>query len=121
MSDSCMPTADGVAEQCRLTVCPYRDGTPHDLKHVARLIEDFYTLDGNGAGGSLHIVLDDQNIGVDSIEFCRDYASKEGDSAGYWLAILLLTLTDGEREELLGATYCGTCCQDLDDCTCEVL
>lgn len=118
--DPCTPTAPGVAEECRETVEAYRAGTlAHDLKDVGRLIKDFYTLPGNGAGGSLHIVLDDGNIGVGSIEFCQRYATEHDDQAGYWLATLLLALTDEEREELLGPTYCGKCGQDLDECLCE--
>ncbi len=71
------------------------------LVEVKALINLFYEFPNNGAGGSLHIVLDDNNIGRDSIEYCLTYARREGDACGEALAKLLLALTDEQIEALL--------------------
>jgi hypothetical protein len=106
--------ASDLAEMCRATAEGYADGSmAHDLAHVERLIDDYYALPGNLAGGSLHIVLDDGNTGEDSIVYCQGYSTEAGDDAGYWLATVLLALTDEERDALLGLPYCGDCCVDL--------
>jgi hypothetical protein len=70
------------------------------LVEVKALVELFYTFPNNGAGGSLHIVLDDGNTGRDSVEYCLTYAQREGDACGEALAKLLLALTEEERESL---------------------
>lgn len=70
------------------------------LGAIAHLIEKFYAMDGNGCGGSLHIVLDDGNTERDSVEWCHTYARERGDKDAMALADLLLTLTDEQREAL---------------------
>lgn len=88
---------------------------PLDRPTLERLREAFYKLPGNGAGGSLHVVLDDHNWERESVEFCRKWAADRSDIAGQRFAELLLTLTDEQLREYLGAGYCGTCCADYGD------
>lgn len=94
-----------------LECCP-RPPTEADID---RLTEEFYKLDGNGAGGSLHVVLDDGNWERDCVEFCRKWAVDRNDIAGERFADLLLTLTDEQLRAWLGAGYCGTCGADPGD------
>lgn len=65
------------------------------------IIEAFYQQPGNGAGGSLHIVLDDLNVEDSHVDWCREYAAKNGDHDGVFLAELLLQYTDDEREGII--------------------
>lgn len=71
------------------------------LKHLKDLIDAYYAMPGNGAGGSLHVVLDDGNYEREHVEFCRQYAAERNDLAGVQLADMLLSLTEDERYELL--------------------
>ena len=91
--------------------------TPRPLTkaNIDRLIDAFYRLDGNGAGGSLHIVLDDHNWERSSVEFCLGWAKDNGDGAGQALAALLLELTDEQLHDWLGPGYCGRCGADYGD------
>lgn len=54
----------------------------------------------NGAGGSLHIVLDDGNIDDEHVRFCIAWAEEHGDIAGVELAHLLLRASRRTRERL---------------------
>lgn len=67
---------------------------------IELLVEEFYALPGNGAGGLLHIVLDDGNTEQIHVEFCRQEARKAGDEPAYWMAQVLLALTDEERRRV---------------------
>ena len=88
---------------------------PPSHDDVKRLSDKFYALPGNGAGGSLHVVLDDHNWERDSVEFCRKWAADRGDVAGERFAELLLTLSDDQLHAYLGPSYCGRCCADYGD------
>lgn len=72
----------------------------HYLGCVDHLVEKFCAMAGNGAGGSLHIVLDDGNADRESVEWCHTRAREHGDKDGMALCDLLLTLSDAERESL---------------------
>lgn len=41
------------------------------------LCKRFYELEGCGAGGPLHILLDDDNYDIRSVQFCIDYCFKD--------------------------------------------
>jgi hypothetical protein len=41
---------------------------------IAPLVASFYEFEGNGCGGSLHIVLDDGNIEDSHVDYCISYA-----------------------------------------------
>jgi len=60
----------------------------------------YYAKDGNGAGGSLHVVLDDGNVETEHVRFCEEYAREREDWDGVILAQMLLTLTVEERERM---------------------
>lgn len=50
--------------------CKYYIPYMHTLRE---LCGHFYNLEGCGAGGPLHILLDDDNYDIDSINFCIRY------------------------------------------------
>lgn len=60
----------------------------------------YYNLPSNGAGGSLHIVLDDGNISDFDVQFCIDYAKDAGDVAGVQLGQLILKMSKTQRLKL---------------------
>lgn len=68
---------------------------------MGELIQAYYALDGNGVGGSLHIVLDDYNTKDESVIWASGYASGAGDEAGYGIAELLLRFPEDERESVI--------------------
>lgn len=53
--------------------------------------------DVNPAWGNLHIVLDDENIKDDHIEYCIKRCVDHGDEAGYYLGNLLLKMSKSQR------------------------
>lgn len=63
----------------------------------------YYRLPGNGAGGNLHLVLDDGNCDDDSMWVCIKSCVKESDKMGLYIAAtMLFTMTEEQREKL----YC---------------
>ena len=64
------------------------------------MVRDYYSKPGNGAGGSLHIVLDDGNLDNKDILFCREWAEKENDADGVVLADVLLSMSKTQRKKL---------------------
>jgi hypothetical protein len=70
------------------------------IDQVIPLASEYYHREGNGVGGSLHIVLDDCNVGTDSVQYCRDYAVERDDWAGVVLADLLLQMTQRQRHKV---------------------
>jgi hypothetical protein len=75
-------------------------GRPPTAAELRPLVRDFYALDGNAAGGTLHIVLDDGNLDRKSVEWARNYAHNHGDTTGAALAEVLLAMTDADREAM---------------------
>lgn len=59
---------------------------------IDALVCEFYAMDGNAAGGDLHVVVEDINLGDGSISWCRDEARKLGDENALALAELLLRM-----------------------------
>lgn len=45
------------------------------VPEVVAMIQAFYQHPAHGVGGALHIVLDDHNLGQDTIRYCREYAA----------------------------------------------
>lgn len=76
------------------------------VPEVRPLIERYGSMPGNGVGGSLHIVLDDDNLSDDNVDSCRQHAAQKGDYEGEGLAILLLRMSRTQRSKLSGA-HCG--------------
>lgn len=54
----------------------------------------------NPAWGSLHIVLDDNNVADSHIEFCIRYACENLDTEGEALGAILLTLSKTQRMKI---------------------
>ncbi len=55
--------------------------------------------------GSLHIVLDDDNVKDEHVEFCVGWAREHGDVEGEALARILLTMSKSQRLRLSGKVY----------------
>lgn len=70
------------------------------IPEVLPLVRDYYAMPDNGAGGSLHIVLDDGNVEDGSVEFCRDWAVDHDDHDGELLAEVLLRMSKTQRSKL---------------------
>jgi hypothetical protein len=68
-------------------------------QEIVGLIQEYYSTDGNAAGGYLHIVLDDGNLEDDDIIFCIEQAKMAGDFNGVLLGYVLLLLNLSEREK----------------------
>jgi len=79
-----------------------------DKPKIPDVIERFrayYQKPGNGAWGSLHIVLDDGNTQDDNVRFCIQAAEERGDTEGAELARLLLRMSRTQRGKI--ARLCG--------------
>lgn len=59
----------------------------------------------NGAGGWLHITLDDCNLEDSSVDHCISHALSEGDIVCYLLAILIRTMTEENRQILFNRLH----------------
>lgn len=71
------------------------------VDEVLVLVRRYYHLEPrNCCGGSLHVVLDDGNLGDADVLHCISWAETEGDPEGITLGLNLLELTEAEREEL---------------------
>lgn len=68
--------------------------TPEMVERFARYLE------ANPTWGSLHIVLDDDNIEDGHVRFCQKWAEEHDDPEGAELAAILLTLTESQRGRL---------------------
>lgn len=71
-----------------------------DITSVQPLVEIYYNLPNNESGGSLHIVLDDNNVQDSSVQFCIDWAKKEDDIYGVLLGKVLLRMSKTQRLKL---------------------
>ena len=74
------------------------DATRTTIPDVVRVFADY--LEDNPTWGSLHVVLDDGNVGDDSIKHCIDVSREANDAAGLVLGRTLLTLTKTQRRAL---------------------
>ncbi len=86
-------TANEITAACR-ALC--ERGTKPTLPEVRPLIDAYYKLDGNGAGGELHIVLDDHNYERSHIRYCISAAQKDETR---WLGQVLLMLSNSQRRK----------------------
>ena len=75
------------------------------IPEVLPFIKDYYSKDGNGVGGSLHIVLDDGNIDDDSVKYCLGCAKKRGDIDGVKIAETLLLMSKTQRKKICGLIF----------------
>ena len=70
------------------------------VPEVLPLVKAHYRKEGNGVGGSLHIVLDDGNVSDDNVRFCIQWAKELGDEDGVALAELLMRMSRTQRTKL---------------------
>lgn len=83
-----------------MTDTPWTQTTRPTLPEVASQFAAYYAAPGNGAWGSLHIVLSDGNVGDDCVQFCIDHAQEIGDAEGERLGRILLTMSKAQRRKL---------------------
>ena len=87
-------TAAEITSECdRLHM---RGGKP-TLPEVRPLIDAYYALPWNGAGGELHVVLDDGNVERSHIQWCLDNAQQAETIA---LCRVLLMLSGSQRRRM---------------------
>ena len=79
-------TADEIADACWLIV---QRKTKPTLPEVRPLVDAYYKLEGNLAGGELHSVLDDCNYERSSIRYCISAATKRESRLLGWVLIML--------------------------------
>ena len=60
-------------------------------------INRYVSIDGNGVGGNLCMVLSNKNVSNDDIDFCLNQAQKNNDVDGIELANLLLSASKTQR------------------------
>ena len=72
-------------------------GTKPTRPDVSPLIEAFYKLPGNGAGGDLHVVLDDHNVERQHVRYCVETAT---DPVAIALGRVLLLLSNSQRRKI---------------------
>lgn len=70
------------------------------VPEVLPLVKAYYAKPDNGAGGNLHIVLDDGNVQDSSVRFCLSQAERAQDLDGIVLAQLLLKMSRTQRLKL---------------------
>ena len=75
------------------------------LPEVIPQIDAYYRKPGNGAGGSLHIVLDDGNVRDQDIQFCLNLARSKSDFDGIAIAEILMLMSKTQRSKLAGMDW----------------
>ena len=68
---------------------------------VFALVRHYYGLPGNSAGGSLHIALEDGNLSLGHLLFCREQAAAAHDELGVEIADLLAAMPMAARVRVL--------------------
>ena len=59
----------------------------------------------NPAWGSLHVVLDEQNLHDDSVRYCIQWANEQGDQEGVFLGNILLLMSKTQRSAIPKLCY----------------
>jgi len=75
--------------------------------HIKELIAYYYQMPEKGAGGYLHIFLDDGNIDFGSLNFCKNECEEHGDTFGYFLCDVLSEFTEKELEDMYEDNWWG--------------
>jgi hypothetical protein len=70
------------------------------IPEVIERFETYYAKPGNGAWGSLHVVLDDGNTEDEIVRLTVESAEKAGDAEGAELARLLLRMSRTQRGKI---------------------
>ena len=72
---------------------------------VARMIAAYYAKPGNEVGGSCHIVLDDDNVGDDSVAFCLTNCEERADEDGAALMRLFAQMKPTGRRRAISLAH----------------
>ena len=75
------------------------------VPELAKAAAAYYAMPDNGAGGSLHVVLDDQNIDTYFVERGIEWAKERGDNEGILLGKMLLNASKTQRSKLVYNCY----------------
>lgn len=75
------------------------------VPEVIPLIKQYYAIEGNGNGGSLHIILEDANTHDCDVQWCGEYAVEQGDWFGARLAALLGQMSRTQRKKLAAQSF----------------
>ena len=73
------------------------------IPEVVARFAAYYERPGNAAWGSLHIILEDDNVRDADCEHCIKYATEKGDTEGAELAAILLSMSRTQRLKLPAA------------------
>ena len=75
------------------------------LPEVIPQIDAYYRKPGNGAGGCLHIFLDDGNIRDQDIQFCLELAKSKKDTDAVIISEILMRMSKTQRSRLAGMDW----------------
>ena len=78
------------------------------VPQVLPLIKAYIDKPGNSMGGSLHIVLADENIADRHIQFCKKWAEERSDYDGVVIADHMLTMSKTQRRQLAAVAWIHT-------------
>lgn len=70
------------------------------IPEVIERFRTYYRAPGNGAWGSLHVVLDDGNVRDDHVRGCIEWAIERSDKEGEELARILLRMSKTQRGKI---------------------
>jgi len=70
------------------------------ISEVFPLVLKYYSISGNECGGSLHVILEDNNIDDCHVRYCQKYATERNDILGIELAEKLLFMSKTQRKKL---------------------
>ena len=81
---------------------------PGEYSKWLRMVDHYYSLPGNGAGGRLHVQIDDGNLedcffDDETIERARD----QGDDLAVELLVLFASMSRTQRRKLCGKFWQG--------------
>lgn len=70
------------------------------VPEVGPLVRALYRLDQHGAGGHLHLILDEPNCEDGAVDYCLKYAKEERCTPCYHLALIMRQMTRTQRSKL---------------------
>lgn len=71
------------------------------VPEVGPLVRALYRSDRHhGAGGHLHLILDEPNHSDDAVDYCMQYAKEQGCTPCYHLALIMRQMTRTQRSKL---------------------
>jgi hypothetical protein len=73
----------------------------NEFKPFAKeLIAYYYDMPEKGAGGYLHVFLDDGNIDIGTLYWCQEQCEEHKDTFGYFLCDVLLQFKENELQKM---------------------